>query len=65
MFRIHIKNCKTCKHFYRDGNYNPHCKEYLNAMKIIDTIGSCSKWEEKTFSKLFGFVNLDKSTIEI
>ena len=65
MFRINIKNCKTCKHFFRDGNYNPHCRKYLSPKHILDTIDECPKWENKTFSNIFGFFIPDKSTIEI
>ena len=63
MFRLNIKNCKTCKHFYRDGNYNPHCKTYLNPVIKLDSFENCVKWEEKTFSGIFGFITPDKSTI--
>ena len=65
MFRTHTKNCKSCKYFYRDGNYTPHCRIYLSPMKILDSNDKCPKWEEKTFSKIFGFTAPDKSSIEI
>jgi len=62
MHRINIKNCKTCKHFYRDGNYNSHCRNYIKM--IPDSIENCIKWEEKTFGSIFGFITPDKSTMK-
>lgn len=55
-----IKNCKTCKHFYRDGDYNQRCRKYSKT--IMYSVENCIKWEEKTFSGIFGFITPDKST---
>ncbi len=65
MYRFILKNCKTCKQFYRDGNYHPHCRKHINIENAIDPLEQCPLWEEKTFSGIFGYLNTHTSNIEL
>lgn len=64
MYRLNIKNCKTCKQFYRDGNYNPHCKKFINQIMKSELFDNCINWEEKKFSGIFDFITPDRTTIK-